>query len=128
MDGQQRLTSLTLLLIYLRNLQQERSEQVNVDELIFSEKFGQKSFNLDVDERRPCMEALFEGAPFDVTDLPESVRHIVERYGDLETLFPEELRDAGAALLHRLAAGKRPPRRNHRLLRRRRLHDLRDDE
>ena len=92
-DGQQRLTSLTLLLIYLRNLQHERSAQVNVDELIFSERFGQKSFNLDVDERRPCMEALFEGAPFDVTDLPESVRNIVERYGDLDTCIPEELRD-----------------------------------
>ena len=93
MDGQQRLTSLTLLLIYLRNLQHERSAQVNVDELIFSERFGQKSFNLDVDERRPCMEALFEGTPFDVTDLPESVRNIVARYGDLDTCFPEELRD-----------------------------------
>ena len=64
-----------------------------MDELIFSERFGQKSFNLEVDERRPCMEALFEGAPFEVTDLPESVRNIVERYGDLDTCVPEELRD-----------------------------------
>jgi len=47
-DGQQRLTSLTLLLIYLRNLQKEGnySEQVNIDELIFSERYGEKSFNL----------------------------------------------------------------------------------
>src|SRR5262245_53726286 len=57
-DGQQRLTSLTLLLLYLRNLQQDRPDQVNVDELIVSEKFGEKSFNLQVDERMPCMEAL----------------------------------------------------------------------
>src|SRR4051812_29116299 len=49
-DGQQRLTSLTLLLIYLRNLQQDRQDRVNIDELIFSEKFGKKSFNMHIDE------------------------------------------------------------------------------
>ena len=64
-----------------------------MDELIFSEKFGQKSFNLHVDERTPAMEALYEGQPFDVTDRPESVQNLVQRYRDLETCFPEELRD-----------------------------------
>jgi uncharacterized protein with ParB-like and HNH nuclease domain len=42
-DGQQRLTSLTLLLVLLRN--PGHAEKVNVDELSF-EKYGQKSFNL----------------------------------------------------------------------------------
>jgi len=93
-DGQQRLTSLTLLLVLLRNLQKEQAEKVNVDELIFSERFGQKSFNLHVDERNPAMDALYEGQPFDVTDRPESVQNLVRRYNDLETCFPEELRDA----------------------------------
>jgi hypothetical protein len=92
-DGQQRLTSLTLLLLYLRNLQQDRPDQVNVDELIVSERFGERSFNLQVDERMPCMEALLEGTPFDLTDRPESIRNIVQRYGDLDACFPEELRD-----------------------------------
>jgi uncharacterized protein with ParB-like and HNH nuclease domain len=97
-DGQQRLTSLTLLLVLLRNLQSGHAEQVNVDELIFSEKFGQKSFNLHVDERTPAMEALYEdgGATFNTTDRPESVQNLVARYRDLEAAFPEELR--GAAL------------------------------
>jgi len=93
-DGQQRLTSLTLLLVLLRNLQKDRGEKVNVDELIFSEKFAQKSFNLHLEERTPAMEALYDGQPFDVTDRPESVQNLVARYGDLETCFPEELRDA----------------------------------
>lgn len=93
-DGQQRLTSLTLLLILLRNLQKDQMKQVNVDELIFSEKFDQKSFNLHVDERTPAMEALYDGQPFDVTDRPESVQNLVQRYRDLETCFPEELREA----------------------------------
>ena len=92
-DGQQRLTSLTLLLILLRNLQKDQAKQVNVDELIFSEKFDQKSFNLYVDERTQAMDALYEGQPFDVTDRPESVQNLVQRYHDLETCFPEELRE-----------------------------------
>jgi len=94
-DGQQRLTSLTLLLVLLRNLQKSQAEKVNVDELIFSERYGQKSFNLHVDERTPAMDALYEdgGATFDVTDRPESVQNLVQRYRNLEACFPEDLRD-----------------------------------
>jgi len=90
-DGQQRLTSLTLLLMLLRNLQRGRADRVNVDELIVSEKFGEKSFNLDVDERTPCMEALFEGRPFDAADRTESVQNLTARYANMEAAWPEEL-------------------------------------
>ena len=92
-DGQQRLTSLTLLLILLRNLQKDHTHKVNVDELIFSEKYNQKSFNIHVAERTPAMEALYGGLSVDVTDSPESVQNLVARYSDLEEVFPDELRD-----------------------------------
>lgn len=92
-DGQQRLTSLTLLLILLRNLQKDHAKQVNVDELIFSEKFDQKSFNLHVDDRTPIMEALYDGKPFDLADRPESVQNLALRYADLASYFPDELRN-----------------------------------
>jgi len=95
-DGQQRLTSLTLLLILLRTLQKSRADQVNVDELIVSEKYGQKSFNLYVDERTPCMEALYEGEYFDFTGRSESIQNLCQRYRELEEYFPDEL--SGAAL------------------------------
>jgi len=91
-DGQQRLTSLTLLLILLRNLQMNHAHKVNVDELIFSEKYNQKSFNIHVAERTPAMEALYGGLTIDVTDSPESVQNLVARYRDLEEIFPDELR------------------------------------
>jgi hypothetical protein len=91
-DGQQRLTSLSLILILLRQLQQDHPEQVNIDELIVSEKYGQKSFNLHVDEREPCMDALFNGDQFDLTDRTESVQNLYQRYQDLNQSFPEELR------------------------------------
>jgi hypothetical protein len=76
-DGQQRLTTLTLLLIYLHNLQRDRPDRVGIDDLIFSEKYAKKSFNLDVEQRTVCMEALFNAQPSDPTDRPESVRNIV---------------------------------------------------
>jgi len=90
-DGQQRLTTLTLLLIYLHNLQRERKEVSAVAEMIFSEQFGEKSFNIQVDERIPCMEALFENQSYDAEGKPESVQNIVARYDDITNLFPDEL-------------------------------------
>ena len=93
-DGQQRLTSLTLFLTYLRRLQHGRDDLVNIDELIYSEKFGEKSFNLDVADRNDCMDALFEHGVYDVpADAPESVHTLVSRYGELDGLFPDELKD-----------------------------------
>lgn len=90
-DGQQRLTSLTLLLIFLNNLQKKLPGQVNVDELIFCEKYGEKSFNIQVDERTPLMEALFKDQPVDVAGKPESVQNLHHRYEDLKDSFPEDL-------------------------------------
>ena len=92
-DGQQRLTSLTLLLIYLRNIQGELNvvKPVSVDELIYSEQFGEMSFNLDVDERAKGMEALFKCQPFDPNGHSESVRNIVDRYGDISEAIPDEI-------------------------------------
>ncbi len=92
-DGQQRLTSLTLLLTLLRNLQRDRDDVVNVDGLIFSEQYGEKTFNLAVKERENCMEALFEGEPFDITERSESVQNIYSRYQDMESYFPQDLQD-----------------------------------
>jgi hypothetical protein len=92
-DGQQRLTSLTLFLTYLRRLQQGRDDVVDIDQLIFSEKFGEKSFNLDVPDRNDCMKALFENGEYEPpADAPESVHTLVGRYGELDSLFPDELK------------------------------------
>lgn len=90
-DGQQRLTTLTLLLIHLFNLQRGRDDAVKLNDLIFAEKYGEKSFNLDVSERASVMTALFNQERFDPTDRPESVRNIIARYGDIEQHLPAEL-------------------------------------
>jgi uncharacterized protein with ParB-like and HNH nuclease domain len=92
-DGQQRLTSLTLLIVLLRRLQKDHSIQVNIDELVVSEKFGVRSFNLDVDERASCMEALYANEPFDPAGRSESVQNLYERYQNLDQYLPDELRE-----------------------------------
>ena len=92
-DGQQRLTTLTLLLMLLRDLQRGRDDAVNIDDLIFSAKYGEKSFNLVVEDREECMVALFDGTEFDPMDHSESVQNLYERYQDMESLFPVELRE-----------------------------------
>lgn len=94
-DGQQRLTSLTLLLMFLRNLQlrQERSDVVALEELILSERYARKTYNLNVEDRIPAMDAIYENQlkSFDETYEPESVQTIIARYRDIESLFPDEL-------------------------------------
>lgn len=91
-DGQQRLTTLSLLLIYLHGLIADSEQKGQIADLIFSQKYGKRSFNLDVPERTNCMEALYSGETLDPADQPESVRNILSRYSDLIESFPEELK------------------------------------
>ncbi len=98
-DGQQRLTTLTLLLIYFHHLRAENPSIPYVAQLIYTEMFMQKSFTIAVEEREDCMRALFEGKHFDATDHPDlSVRNLVERFKDIDDLFPDSL--TGKALTY----------------------------
>ena len=94
-DGQQRLTSLTLLLIYLMNLQKElnipQDDVVDLDSMIYATHFGKRSFNIDVPERAKCMQALLQRDKNYTAD-NESSQNMLDRYEDVETLFPDELK------------------------------------
>ncbi len=92
-DGQQRITTLTLLLMYLHRRAQDRPEIRKLDDLIYSWDYGERAFNLHVDERTPTMEALFRGETPDPTGAPESIRNIIGRYADIERMFPEAIPD-----------------------------------
>jgi uncharacterized protein with ParB-like and HNH nuclease domain len=92
-DGQQRLTSLTLFLIFLNNLQKEVGGKESLEPLVFSEKYGEKSFNIQVEERRICLEKLFLEGCYEVQpDDDESTTNMVARYADIEEAFPEEIK------------------------------------
>ncbi len=92
-DGQQRLTSITLLLIHIYRQLEDDEQRGQMADLIFSQKFGKRSFNLDVRERTACMEALFTGQSFDENDQPESIANVLSRYQDIEEYFPDDLGD-----------------------------------
>lgn len=99
-DGQQRVTSLTLLLICLYRSAQEKGLPVvqTVAPLIFSDNLGQPKFNLDIPERLPVIKALFEGQLFNPDGKDESIQTMYARYGDIEN---NDLLDAlGDALPH----------------------------
>lgn len=94
-DGQQRLTSLTLFLIFLNNLQKELGGNEAIEPLIFSEKYGQKSFNIQVEERKACLEKLFLTGSYEVRqEDDESTVNMALRYGDIGEAFPDDLRGA----------------------------------
>ena len=95
-DGQQRLSSLTLLLTYLNNRLTKRSNVI--DSMIFSELYDKKSFNINVPERQNCMTAIYENAleTFDDSNASESVKNLCERYRDIVEIFSSktEMTDA----------------------------------
>lgn len=90
-DGQQRLTSLTLLLIYIYNLMKRLAISESVESLIRSTKFGQPSYNLNIDDRIKCLDSLLTHDEYDPSKDDESVKNIVYRYQDIKELFPEDL-------------------------------------
>ena len=95
-DGQQRLTTLTLLLIHMYRLQKDQDERVEVQNLVYSEKFGRKSFNLDIPDRVEVMQRLMDGESIDLNGTSESVRNLATRYANIADHLPEEV--TGAAL------------------------------
>jgi len=93
-DGQQRLTTLTLLLMFLHHLLEDTDQKGQIADLVFSLKHGTRSFNLNVPERAECMDALYRGEEYTEPDPPESIANILGRFADIEELFPEELTGA----------------------------------
>lgn len=90
-DGQQRFSTLTLLLIYLNNRLQTLGESYPmIEQMIFSEAYGKTSFNIDVDDRAKCMDAIFHDKPFDMEGANESVQNLYGRYNDIKEIFPDE--------------------------------------
>lgn len=99
-DGQQRVTSLTLLLICLYRAAQLETLPVvqTLAPLIFSDNLGQPKFNLDIPERLPVIKALFEGRAFNPDGKDESVQTMYARYGDIEA--NDLMAELGPALPH----------------------------
>jgi len=96
-DGQQRLTVLMLLIMWLHRVQSDREDAVDgLLQLAYFDAFGRKRFAVE-DENDPgrhqVLLALLNGEEVDAAaDLSTSVRMLVARYNDIDALFPEGLR------------------------------------
>lgn len=96
-DGQQRLTSLTLLLIYIvKHFPDTRDD---LEKLIYKRSFKKESYNLNIEGRERVMDFLFKNVDFDRTNMSVSEINILSRYSDIEDLFPERLRDSDKIIL-----------------------------
>jgi len=92
-DGQQRITTLTLFLIFLkRRFGGVKGFPSNLDKLIYDDYYGEQLFNLDIEERRDCMLSLYQTGHYDVksNDSP-SVQNMVDRYEDFDLCWNDKI-------------------------------------
>lgn len=90
-DGQQRITTLTLLLIRIYHLLENDAQKDMVKPLIYSIGGGIEGFNLNDDERKYIMDFLYpidrRKEIRDMSSKSESIRNIAARYTDIEENF-----------------------------------------
>lgn len=91
-DGQQRLTTLTFLLISLLKFGNfPETQKSDIQHLVYSDSFGKLSYNLDVPERISCMEHLSRGTTLDTADITVPLSNMLARYADIEDNVPDQL-------------------------------------
>ncbi len=91
-DGQQRLTTLTLLLIFLHHQAKLKGADGDLIPLINSKSFGEVSFNLNIEERKKAMEALLDEDEYDSSDEKlSSLKNLGARYEDIKDLLPQNI-------------------------------------
>ena len=98
-DGQQRLTTFSLLLIYLSHLQDilkvPEFSRKNMRDYLYIVKGGERSLILNIESRVEVMNFLIESTGetynFDLTAQLESVRNIIWGYETIKRLFPQDL-------------------------------------
>ena len=99
-DGQQRITSLTLLLIYLCHRCKAQSQSdpdlvATLSNLVYSNFYGERKFKIDIPERSSCLLGLLtEGGYTPAPSDGPSVQNIVDRYADIEELWDTGLDQA----------------------------------
>lgn len=107
-DGQQRLTSFTLLIIYLYHAQKKLEIEENLTkdllQYLYVKKSGKKSLIINIDSRANVFELLIQNPEkiylndnktffelFNNDKTEESILNIISRYDDITNLFPKEI-------------------------------------
>ena len=97
-DGQQRITTLTLLLIYVyRRFGHLQKFPVEISNLIYSDFFGEEMFNLDIPERAECMKSLLNNGTYTIKDTDSiSINNLVKRFNDIDEVWNSNINDDNA--------------------------------
>lgn len=93
-DGQQRITTFTILLIYLlHNFKELKGfPRSDVEKAIYADDFGTPRFNLDIENRKDCMLGLYNDGHYDPNDNDKYyVQKIVDRYNDISDCWNEKI-------------------------------------
>lgn len=101
-DGQQRLTSFSLILIYLhslaKTLQLDDDDINRLENYIFVRKGGVKTLVLNIEQRNKVMNELMNDENVEeimskADCYASSNRNLLERYADIRDMFPEQLKE-----------------------------------
>lgn len=89
-DGQQRITTLTLILIHLNHLLEDSSKKIDtVRALIYKEQPLGREFKLNIRERNDCMDALLDKDEYNTDGKSNSVKNLMDRYDDIVEIFSD---------------------------------------
>ena len=89
-DGQQRLTSLMLLMIYIIKCYPQVREEL--DKLIYYKVYKNEAYVIQEEERNKAIDYLYKDTDLDDDAMTSNNLNIIERYNDIEDLFPVSLR------------------------------------
>lgn len=93
-DGQQRITTFTLLLIYLLKKfgDIENFPKSEIEKLIYDDYYGEKRFNIEIEERKNCMLSLFHNGKYELQNEDNSsIENLVNRYNDIEDCWNSKI-------------------------------------
>ena len=104
-DGQQRLTSLTLFFIYAQRVRSKKPELKisDVSGLIRRESYGETVLNFEVDEsRKRLINLLLDGEDsndaFDfIAESDEGTKNVYARFNDIEDILDDEIKESSFA-------------------------------
>lgn len=90
-DGQQRLSTLTLVALYLYHKNKNESMKKELEQCIFSvDKYSGEIFNLDNEKRKKAMEYVFKQKLESIEYVNRTEQTIIERYNDIKKYFEQQ--------------------------------------
>ena len=99
-DGQQRLSTLTLIATKLYHLSDQENLKKLLGECIFSNNGFKDSYNLDNDKRHKIMEYIFHDREFKDNYANETEKTLNERYQDISKYLDNKFKETDSKKLH----------------------------